>query len=84
MLRRLLLLRTEDYLSAGHQCLPRPRQGALQLVFKDGRTSIRVAAVVGGGGSSLAAAAAARGQDLKSFLFSIDHRGAQKMNFFLL
>ena len=40
------------------------RQGAL-LVFKDGRTSIRVAAVVGGGGSSLAAAAAAaRGQDL--------------------
>ena len=38
------------------------RQGAL-LVFKDGRTSIRVAAVVGGGGSSLAAAAA-RGQDL--------------------
>ena len=54
-------LNTEDYLSAGHQCLPRPIHGAL-LVFKDGRTSIRVA-VVGGGGSSLAAAAA-RGQDL--------------------
>ena len=53
-------LNTEDYLSAGHQCLPRPIHGAL-LVFKDGRTSIQEAAVVGGGGSSVAAAAA-RGQ----------------------